>query len=388
LPRTEGASASLRVRAHTMSARTRVLCFATQGHQHSDGERIRVLLEPLAAEEFAFDHAHKLRSGLGLFRAVLAKRPELVVMEGTGIAGGVVLLAIHALLGIPYVVSSGDAVGPFLRLHSRALGVLGAIYERVLCRSCAGFVGWTPYLAGRALTLGAPRAMTAPGWTREMQVSGARERVRAELGVSADTIVIGLVGTLNWNPSVGYVYGAEIVQAIRRIARADVVGCIVGDGDGRVRLEQLAGDDLGRRVLLPGRVPPEQVPDYLVAFDVATLSQSVDRVGSFRYTTKLSEYLAAELPVISGEVPAAYDLDEGNFWRLPGDAPWSSRQIDALVELLEGISRQEITRRRAAASASRSAVFDRTAQQRRMRAFVDDLLAANAQADGGPTRFA
>jgi hypothetical protein len=87
-------------------------------------------------------------------------------------------------------------------------------------------------------------------------------------------------------------------------------------------------------------------------------------------------------------VPAAYDLDEGNFWRLPGDAPWSSRQIDALVELLEGISRQEITRRRAAASASRSAVFDRTAQQRRMRAFVDDLLAANAQADGGPTRFA
>jgi glycosyltransferase involved in cell wall biosynthesis len=371
-----------------MSAGARVLCFATQGHRHTDGERIRVLLEPLAAEEFAFDHAHKLRSALALFRAVLAKRPELVVMEGTGIAGGFVLLAIHALLRTPYVVSSGDAVGPFLRLHSRALGVLGAIYERALYRSCAGFVGWTPYLAGRALTLGAPRAMTAAGWTRKMPSSGARERVRAELGVPAETIVVGLVGTLNWNANVGYVYGAEIVQAIRRITRTDVVACIVGDGDGRARLEQLAGDDLGRRVLLPGRVAPEQVADYLAAFDVATLSQSVDRLGSFRYTTKLSEYLAAQLPVISGEVPAAYDLDEGNFWRLPGAAPWSRRQIDALAELLQGISRQEIARRRSAASTSRSDVFDRGVQQRRLRAFVDDLLPASAQADAGRTRLA
>ena len=98
------------------------------------------------------------------YELACSERPDLIVMEGTGTAGGLVLLAIRALLGIPYVVSSGDAVGPFLRLHSRALGVLGAVYERVLCRSCAGFVGWTPYLAGRALTLGAPRAMTAPGW--------------------------------------------------------------------------------------------------------------------------------------------------------------------------------------------------------------------------------
>jgi glycosyltransferase involved in cell wall biosynthesis len=375
----ERASVSSCVRSRMMDARTRVLCFATQGQGHIEGERIRVLLEPLAAEEFAFDRAHKLRSAVGLFRAVVAKRPELVVMEGTGTAGGLVLLAIHALLGIPYVLSSGDAVGPFLRLHSRALGVLGAIYERVLYRSCAGFVGWTPYLAGRALTLGAPRAMTAPGWTRERPASGARERVRAELGVSPEAIVIGLVGTLHWNPAVGYVYGAEIVQAIRRITREDVVACIVGDGDGRARLEQLAGDDLGRRVLLPGRVPPDQVADYLAAFDAATLSQSVDRVGSFRYTTKLSEYLAAGLPVISGGVPAAYDLDEGNFWRLAGRAPWSGVQIDALAELLQGLRRDDIAQRRAATTASRSAVFDRSAQQRRMHAFVEDLLARSAQ---------
>lgn len=358
----------------------RVLCFATQGQGHIEGERIRVLLERLAPEEFPFDRARKLRSALALFNMARAERPDLVVMEGTGTAGGLVLLALHAVLGIPYVVSSGDAVGPFLGLHSRLVGAVGALYERLLYRNCAGFVGWTPYLAGRALTFGAPRAMTAPGWTRRMPAAGARERIRAELGVADEAIVIGLVGTLHWNPKVGYVYGAEIVHAIRRISRGDVVACIVGDGDGRARLEELAGGDLGSRVLLPGRVAPEQVPDYLAAFDAATLSQSVDRVGSFRYTTKLSEYLAAALPVISGEVPAAYDLDEGNFWRLPGDAPWSERQIEALAELLQGLTRDELARRRAAASASRSAVFDRETQQRRMHAFIEDLLAPGAQA--------
>jgi glycosyltransferase involved in cell wall biosynthesis len=366
-----------------MSARggPRVLCFATQGHEHIEGERIRVLLEPLGAEEYRFDRAHKLRSAVGLLKTARARRPEVIVMEGTGLGGGVPLLALRALLGVRFVVSSGDAVAPFLRLHSRAAGLLGAVYERMLCRYCAGFVGWTPYLVGRALTFGAPRGMTVPGWTRSNPTPGAREQIRGALGISDQAIVIGLVGSLHWNGTVEYVYGAEIVKAVRRAARDDVVACIVGDGDGRARLEELAGDDLGKRVLLPGRVPAEQVPDYLAAFDAGSLSQSVDQVGAFRYTTKLSEYLAVGLPVITGEVPAAYDLDEGYFWRLPGRAPWSSTYIDALTELLRGLGHAEIEGRRDAAIAASAAVFDRTLQQRRMRAFVQDILAAPAQAD-------
>jgi glycosyltransferase involved in cell wall biosynthesis len=352
-----------------------IICFATQGHRHIEGERIRVLLGQLDAEEFPFDRAHKLRSARRLARAVLKRRPQLLVMEGTGTAGGLVLLAMKLLMGAPYVVSSGDAVGPFLGLHSRALGVLGRFYERLLCRNCAGFVGWTPYLVGRALTFGAPRAMTAPGWTRSVPADDARARIRTELGIPEQAIVIGLAGSLHWNDRVGYVYGAEIVQAVRRSGRPDIVACIVGDGDGSERLRELAGDDLGSRILLPGRVPAEQVPDYLSAFDAGSLSQSVDAVGSFRYTTKLSEYLAVGLPVITGEVPAAYDLDDGYMWRLPGQAPWSETFVAALSELLRGLSRAEIDDRRAAAAAVSADVFDRAAQQRRMTAFVGDILA-------------
>ncbi len=359
---------------------SRILAFATQGHEHIEGERIRVLLEPLAPEEYRFDRARRLRSAAGLLKAACTRRPELIVMEGTGTAGGLTLLALDAVLGVPFVVCSGDAVGPFLGLHSRLLGMLGTLYERLLCRRCAGYVGWTPYLVGRALTYGAPRTMTAPGWTRNHASLHAREKIRSALGVASDVALVGLVGSLTWNEHVGYVYGAELVQAIRRVRRRDVVVCIVGDGDGRPRLEQMAGDDLGERVLLPGRVLPEEVPDYLAAFDIGSLSQSVDKVGSFRYTTKLSEYVAVGLPIITGETPLAYDLDEGYFWRLPGDTPWSSVYIDALARLLEGLSVADIGARRQAATDASTHAFDRLAQQRRMSEFVADILASRSSA--------
>jgi glycosyltransferase involved in cell wall biosynthesis len=356
-----------------------ILCFATQGQGHIEGERIRALLEPLSPSSFPFDRSAKLRSAVGLLRAARAQRPQLMVMEGTGTAGGLTLLAIDALLGVPFVVSSGDAVGPFLGLHSRLLGLLGGIYERLLCRRCAGFVGWTPYLAGRALTFGAPRAMTAAGWTRSQPSAGARDRIRARLGIAHDALVVGLVGSLHWNDRIGYAYGAELVRAIRRVRRRDVVVCVVGDGSGLERLQEMAGDDLNERVFLPGRVAPEEVADHLAAFDIGSLSQSVDGVGSFRYTTKLSEYLAVGLPVITGETPLAYDLDDGFMWRLPGEAPWSECYVAALGELLEGLSAEEITRRNAAVRELRASPFDKLAQQRRMVEFVTDILASRDQ---------
>ena len=363
------------------AARPRILCFATQGLGHIEDERIRWLLEPLLPEVFPFERSAKIRSALRLLRVIRRTRPDLVVVEGSGTAGGLTLLLADALLGVPFLFCSGDAVGPFLALRSRVVGALGGRYERILCRRCAGFVGWTPYLAGRALTLGAPRAMSAPGWTRGLPSPGARERVRERLGVAEGTLLVGLVGSLHWNPKVSYAYGAELVQAIRGVRREDVAVCVVGDGSGLERLEQMAGDDLGRRVLLPGRVAPEEVPDYLAAFDLGSLSQSVDAVGSFRYTTKLPEYLAAGLPVISGQTPLSYDMDTGFLWRLPGAAPWSPRYISALAELLEGLSAEEVARRRAAIARVDPDTFDRDAQQRRMCAFVVDVLDARAHRD-------
>jgi hypothetical protein len=107
--------------------------------------------------------------------------------------------------------------------------------------------------------------------------------------------------------------------------------------------------------------------------DVAGLPQSVDGVGSFRYTTKLSEYLAAGLPVVTGRIPAAYDLDDGWLWRLPGTTPWGETYVAALAGLMRDATHEAIAAR--AARVPRAAeVFDEQRQRERVAAFVRDVL--------------
>jgi glycosyltransferase involved in cell wall biosynthesis len=227
------------------------------------------------------------------------------------------------------------------------------------------------------LTFGAPRAMTAPGWAPSSlspeDQAASRTRIRKELGISADDVVFGLVGSLAWTKTVGYCYGLELVQALERTSRPNLKVLIVGDGTGRNLLERAAGKRLGDSVILTGRLPRDQVPDYLVAMDVASLPQSVDPVGSFRYTTKLSEYLAAGLPIIMGQIPLAYDLGDSWLWRLPGKAPWDARYIDALAIFMERLTPAELKVKQAAVPKNLPE-FDRDSQICRATVWIKDLL--------------
>jgi glycosyltransferase involved in cell wall biosynthesis len=353
-----------------MSGRQRgagLVAFATAGTSSFDEDRLVNLLGEVPHELIPFDRHAKLASAGRLFKVLVSRRPALVIMEGTGLAGGLMLLATRVLLGIPYIVSSGDAVGPYLGLHGRAAGVAGGLYERALYRYSAGFIGWTPYLVGRALTFGARRGMTAANWASNDTSPEARQHLRRDLGLSPENVVFGIVGSIQWNERRGYAYGLDLVRAVRNSSRTDVRVLIVGDGDGLNKLKQAAGDD--PRVLFAGRVPRSDVGRYLAAIDVAALPQSVDGVGAFRYTTKLSEYLAACCPVVITEIPASFDLDDGWLWRLPGDSPWDQTYLRALTALMDRIDTVEIETRRSCIPRW-SKQFDLSEQQRAVTEFV------------------
>jgi glycosyltransferase involved in cell wall biosynthesis len=354
-----------------------ILALATQGIGGDDETRLRCLLSNFSPKFFPFDRNNKRRSFFKLLQIIQLNRPNLVVMEGTGLAGGLAVLLGRLIFNVPYVISSGDAVGPFVAAQKPFLGPFFGFYERILCRLAAGFIGWTPYLTGRALTFGMARAMTAAGWapfprtSEEMMAS--RARVRAELGIQPNALVIGIIGSLAWTNRVGYCYGYELVKAITCLERTDVHALIVGDGDGRERLTRLAGVQLNKTIFLTGRVTRDQIPNYLAAMDIASLPQSVDSVGSFRYTTKLSEYLAAGLPVVTGQIPLAYDFDGDWLWRLPGASPWDERYINALTRLLTNITTSELIDKHAAVP-RKLPEFDRARQVTRVTAFLEDLL--------------
>ena len=176
-----------------------------------------------------------------------------------------------------------------------------------------------------------------------------------------------------WTPRYRFCYGTELVRALALVRRPNVYALLVGDGTGRRELEAEAGDRAGRAVIFTGRVPQAEVPDYLAAMDLGSLPQSVDRTGGFRFTTKVSEYLDAGLPVVTSQIPMGYDLDGGWVWRLPGDAPWSDVYVRALARLLDALTPDELARKKAAIPASHPD-FDRDRQVRRVTAFIADLL--------------
>ena len=356
-----------------------VLCLATQGSNSSDEQRLAFLLQPLRPRFLRIDRRHRARIPLTLLSEVLRRRPDLVVMEGTGAAGGLAVVLARVLFGVPYIVSSGDAVGPFLRAFHRAIWPVAGLYERALVKLCAGFIGWSPYLVGRAMSRGARRGMTAGHFCLSSPRPGARESTRRELGIPDDAIVLGIAGQILRDPRQGYSYGVELVRALQRTNRPDLRVLIVGDGDGLNGLAELAGLELGRRVLLTGRCPPDRVLDHLAAMDIGVLSQSTDVVGALRYTTKLPEYLVARLPVVATQTPLAYDLDDGWLWRLPGDAPWAEEHIRALAEFMAHVSHEDIAAMRSRLP-DHLDVFDPWRQQRRVCAFVEEASATDRDA--------
>jgi glycosyltransferase involved in cell wall biosynthesis len=355
----------------------KIVVFATKGTGTNEELRIVELASQLNIIRLDFDKKKKLNSFFFLSKTIYKIKPDLIVMEGTGLAGGAALLLIHLILGTKYIVSSGDAVGPYVGGRIRVLRGIFQFYERILCKFSSGFVGWTPYLVGRALTFGAPRAMTAAGWN-EYQINkndqeASRKKIREKYSIPQDAIVIGIVGSLNWSKRYSYCYGLEIVRAFRNLERTDLYAFIVGGGDGLNYLFREKEEHKLTRVKFAGQVKYEEVLSYLSAIDIVTLPQSVNEVGNFRYTTKISEYLAAGLPVFLNQTPFSYDFCGGWFWRLRGDAPWSPKYIKNLCDILNVISKSDIEEKKKKVPIELG-IFQKSEQVARFTEFCNDIL--------------
>jgi glycosyltransferase involved in cell wall biosynthesis len=91
-----------------------------------------------------------------------------------------------------------------------------------------------------------------------------------------------------------------------------VKGIMIGGGSGIAHLKQRCRQyDIENKVLFPGYVPYEQLPQYLSMIDVCLSTQTNDIVGQVRTTGKLPLYLAAGRFVLASKVgEAAIVLDE------------------------------------------------------------------------------
>lgn len=346
-----------------------------------DARRLRTLCAPLANELVMeeVDRSRPRRESARRVREALASREwPLVILEGTGIAGGLGVIRAARDRATRYIVSSGDPIGGFFRtVKGPAAGILLERYERALYRNSAGYIGWSPYLTGMAIRMGAPRGATVEGGVDlgafRVPTRAERSEARAQFEIPPGHLVLGVVGSLTWSRQ-NYCYGLELVEAVRRLRRDDVSVLIVGDGDGRPHLEARVSDEVRSRVHLTGRLPSEDIPRALHAFDVGFVTQTIDGLGSYRLTTKLPEYLASGVPVAMSPVPGYFDYVGDAGWALPIGHPADASYHDRLAAWIEGLDLADVERRRLPARTVAESRFDYAALSHRFGLFVEHVL--------------
>lgn len=361
----------------------RILCINTGGLGNLHGSRMRRLTVSLGGEVVYHDLdrcCSPWQTVRALWKIVREGGPwDLIYQEGTSILAGACLIRAKMQRGQRFIVSSGDPIGGFFSVTRGPLsGKAFGVYERQLYRACAAFIGWTPYLTGMALQMGARRGVTVEGGAdlTRFRPLPAEERAewRARFGLPVDHLVCAVVGSLAWSPRARYCYGLELVEALRRMRRTDVSILIVGDGTGRERLQSRVPADLRSRAVFTGRLDEAGVVGAMNAADVGFVTQSLDGLGNYRLTTKLPEYLACGLPVAMSPTPGFYDYVREAGWALPPFHPASAEFHAGCAAWLDKLTVTEILARRAHARPLAEARFDDRLLAARFGAFVDDLL--------------
>ena len=265
----------------------KVLCIATAGKGGQDERRMHRLTSQLNADVtyYCLDRsAPRKVAAQDIWRLLRSRQWDLVYQEGTGIAGGMNLILAALLQKQPFVVSSGDPIGGFFHMREGPLmGNLFEFYERLLYQTCKGFIGWTPYLTGAALKMGAKTAVTVEGAV-DLNVfypyeQSRRLAIRQKYGLNPNHLVCGVMGNLNWMTRQSWCQGYDLVEFLKRLKREDVSLLIVGDGTGKTRLEQAIPEKLRPRVVFTGRAPETEVVDAINAMDIGFVTPNFRRIG-------------------------------------------------------------------------------------------------------------
>jgi len=124
-----------------------------------------------------------------------------------------------------------------------------------------------------------------------------------------------------------------LIHATERLRATGIpaTALIVGDGDRRAELEELAQSvGVTDHVVFTGKVPHNEVLDYYALYDVFVVPRVDERAARLVTPLKPFEAMAAEIPVVVSDLPALREvIGEGTRGRT-----FAAGDVDALAETL------------------------------------------------------
>jgi glycosyltransferase involved in cell wall biosynthesis len=196
------------------------------------------------------------------------------------------------------------------------------------------------------------------------------EALAASLGLDVGIPVLGYVSSLN--PYEGIRYLLEAAATLRARGRTLRV-LLVGDGEARAAIVA-AGHELGLddgTLIMPGRVPHDDVLRYYSLIDVFVVPRTADRVSQLVTPLTPFEAMAMERPVVVSDLPALREIVA------PGETGLTFRAEDAddLASVVEGLLDDADLRARLGRQAREWVLTERTwaANGRRYRELYERL---------------
>lgn len=250
---------------------------------------------------------NKILAIFRFFAALHRARPALCYVFDMGFSGVIAAGLYRAVFRTPTIVDTGDSIYQLRRLSGR--GVAGQALTWVLERLAFLISDRIVVRSHPHQELLADRNVASnviPDGVDLAQFHPRREpELRRHYGLDGFT-VIGLLGSLVWNPRFQACYGWELIELIDMLKHLPVKGVIIGDGSGlehlKVRCAQRGIED---RILFLGRLPYDDLPRFLNMMDICLSTQTNDQVGQVRTTGKLPLYLACGRFVLASAVGEA-----------------------------------------------------------------------------------
>ena len=363
--------------------RPKVVFVVNGGPDSAMGVRARSFSERLCSDfqvEIAYRTTNKILSIARFFWFLARVRPAVCYVLDMGFSGVLAAGVYRIVSRCRMVVDTGDAIyelsrnsgrGPVaLWLTKRLEQFALSIGDRIVVRSHPH----QELLGRQGIT-----AEVIPDGVDTKQFSSRPERDLGRRHGLDGVTVIGLLGSLIWNPRSQMCYGSELLEVIERLNDRPVKGLIIGDGSGLSILKaQCAERGLEDRIVFLGRIPYDELPGYLNLMDICLSTQTDDLVGQVRTTGKLPLYLACGRFVLASKVgEAARVLPPEMLVPYHGskDSEYPSRLASRIETLLE---RPELIGRRERSVRIAQNNFDYDILAARVRQTIAGLLSSSA----------
>lgn len=287
--------------------------FFVNGSQGSAaGVRAKMFAEQLPPEwDICFNYrlVPKWKSILPFIQSALHFRPDVIYVMDTAYTGVLAGTIAKTLIGCKLVTDTGDVAFELAKstgmYSGKQLALINWI-EQMAIKNSDCIVVRGSYHKSFLESQGVRNVVFIPdGVDTNTAKPIDATSLRRKLGLE-NSLVVGMVGTMSWSERHQMCYGWDVVEALALLKDVSVKGLLVGDGDGRLILENRAQQlGVADRIVFMGQIPYNELPFYLSAMDVCVSTQSNDLVGRVRTTGKLPLYLAYGKYVIATDVGEA-----------------------------------------------------------------------------------